>query len=74
MLPGERVNVLGCPRVIRVDKGTENVHMAAVQYALRCDHMDDFSAGKSFRYGSSPANIVHIIIQVPFSLISSMFV
>ena len=52
---------IGCPRVIRADKGTENVRVAAVQYALRREH-DRLAAEKNIRYGSSPANnMVHII-------------
>ena len=39
------------PSIIRMDKGTENVHVAAVQYALRSGHDDTFSGEKSFRYG-----------------------
>ena len=41
-----------------MDKGTENVRVAGVQYALRSGHDDAFSGEKSFRYGTSPANIV----------------
>ena len=52
---------IGCPRVIRADKGTENVRVAAVQYALRREHDNSLAAEKSIRYGSSPANTVHII-------------
>ena len=41
-----------------MDKGTENVRVAAVQYALRASHEDTFAGEKGFRYGTSPANIV----------------
>lgn len=47
----------GCPTVIRLDRGTENVKMAAVQYAFRENHLDELSGEKSFRFGTSPANI-----------------
>ena len=43
---------------LRVDPGTENVQMAAVQCALRSGHTDELAGDKSIRYGSSPANIV----------------
>ena len=56
--------MLGCPSVIRMDKGTENVLVAAVQYALRSSHDDTFAGDKSFRYGSSPANIVRNMIHI----------
>ena len=47
----------GCPAVVRLDRGTENVKIAAVQYTFRENH----GAGdKSFRFGTSPANIVSI--------------
>lgn len=44
--------------MVRVDCGTENVKVAAVQYAFRENHSDDLAAEKSFRFGTSPANIV----------------
>ena len=48
----------GCPSILRMDKGTENVWMATAQCAFRNDHEDRFSAENSIRYGSSPANTV----------------
>lgn len=48
----------GCPTIIRMDRGTENVQVAAVQYAFRAYHDDQFSGSNCFRYGTSPANIV----------------
>ena len=41
-----------------MDKGTENVLIGTVQYALREDGTDMYSGTNSVRYGSSPANIV----------------
>ena len=57
------LNFLGCPSVIRMDKGTENVCVAAVQDAHRASHEDTFAGEKSFRYGTSPANIVRKFIH-----------
>ena len=56
------MNVIGCPSVIRADKGTENVRVAAVQYALRREHDDRLAAERSIRYGGSPANTVAIML------------
>lgn len=52
------VMCIGCPYTIRMDSGTENVHIAAVQYAFRASHEGDRSGRESFIYGTSPANVV----------------
>ena len=46
----------GCPRVVRGDCGTENIHIAAVQRFLRRNCQDDLAGTKSFMYGKSVAN------------------
>lgn len=48
----------GCLAIIRMDRGSENCKLAAAQYAFREQHNDEFSAEKSFRYGSSVKNTV----------------
>ena len=48
----------GCPSVLCMDRGTENSKVAAVQYAFREFHLDSLSGDHSFRFGTSPANIV----------------
>ena len=48
----------GCPTLIRADCGTENGLVAAVQYGLRSSGDDSLAGEKSFRYGTSPANVV----------------
>lgn len=53
------VNITGCPSVLRMDKGTENVKVAATQYAFREGQNDAFAGNGSIRFGTSPANIVH---------------
>ena len=45
-----------------MDRGTENVKVAAVQYAFREEHADDYAGISSVRFGTSPANIVKHII------------
>ena len=52
---------IGCPTCIRADCGTENGLVAAVQYALRSYGDDSLAGEKSFRYGSSPANVVCLL-------------
>ena len=46
-----------------MDCGTENVSVAAIQYALRAKNEGEDEARKnSFLYGSSPANVVCLIV------------
>lgn len=49
---------IGCPSVLRMDRGTENTKVAALQYAFREDGTDEYAGIKSVRFGTSPANIV----------------
>ena len=49
---------IGCPTLVRMDCGTENVKVAAVQYAFRALGTDSFAGNKSYIYGSSPSNVV----------------
>ena len=46
----------GCPRVVRGDCGTENIHIAAVQRFLIRNSQDNLAGEKSFLYGKSVAN------------------
>ena len=46
----------GTARIIRGDRGTENVSLAAIQHFFRRSCDDDFSAAKSFMYGKSTTN------------------
>lgn len=46
----------GMPRIIRGDRGTENVLVRDIQVALRWHHDDAFRRYKSFLYGRSVAN------------------
>lgn len=50
--------LLGCPSVVRMDRGTENVCVAAAQFAFRAKLSGEELAEKSFMYGRSPANVV----------------
>ena len=49
---------LGCPTVVRLDCGTENGKVAAVQIAFRMSHGDSLSGQNSVRYGHSHSNVV----------------
>jgi hypothetical protein len=51
----------GCPKILRVDKGTENVHAATAQIALRMNHMDSLAGQKSLIAGSSVHNVVRLL-------------
>lgn len=49
---------IGCPKVVRCDRGTENCKLAKVHIAFRMNHNDSLSGSKSFIYGTSTANTV----------------
>ena len=51
-------HVLGVPRILRTDCGTENTNLAFIQPYLRRSHGDCFSGTESFRYGRSVSNQV----------------
>jgi len=44
------------PKLVRSDKGTENVHVCTIQKYLRRQNNDSFSGEKSFRAGKSVSN------------------
>ncbi len=44
--------------MVRMDCGTENVGVAALQFAFRARNDGEEGARKSYMYGSSPANVV----------------
>ena len=50
--------VKGLPRLIRCDRGTENVKVAFLQPFLRRHGLDALSGIKSFQYGCSVTNQV----------------
>ena len=54
--------------MIRLDKGSENVRIAAVQFAFRESHSDYLSGEKSFRFGTLPANIVTVTVTFSVSV------
>ena len=45
----------GCPKIMRADRGTENVYIEGMHTFLRYDHPDEL-AHRSFRYGPSVHN------------------
>ncbi len=51
----------GCPRLVRTDRGTENVNMAFIQKAFRHRGQDELSGSNSHRYGRSIANQVCVL-------------
>ena len=63
-----RILTCFCPKILRVDKGTENVSLASAHVSLRLQHIDEFSGEKSFIYGPSKHNIV-CIMQKLFKII-----
>ncbi|KAK2548520.1 hypothetical protein P5673_031305 [Acropora cervicornis] len=48
--------LVGVPRIIRGDQGTQNVNVAAIQRFFPYDDQDDFAGEKSFLYGRSVSN------------------
>ena len=55
--------IVGCPSIIRADRGTENCTVAFVQPALRHTHQDHFAGEKSFQYGRSSSNQVPLMLS-----------
>ena len=53
-----------CPKILRVDKGPENVSLAGAHISLRLQHSDEFSGENSFIYGPSKHNIVCCVFQI----------
>ena len=49
---------VGCPTILRTDRGTENTNIAFLQPFLRDQHDDPFAKEKSFMYGRSTSNQV----------------
>ena len=62
-------NTIGCPRVLRTDRGTENTHIAFIQPTFRHCDPDDLAGINSHRYGRSTSNQVcfHRYISRPNS-------
>lgn len=52
---------VGCPRILRTDRGTENTHIAFIQPTFRHSDPDDFAGMNSHRYGRSTSNQVCFI-------------
>lgn len=55
---------LGCPTVVRSDRGTENCNVGFLQPFLRRDGEDCFSGENSFMYGKSTSNQVCISLFI----------
>ena len=49
---------MGCPTILRADRGTENSIVAFLQPTFRHAGSDIFTGEKSFQYGRSSANQV----------------
>lgn len=50
--------MLGTARIVRADRGTENVKVEILQKFFRADGQDSFAGEKSFMYGKSTTNQV----------------
>lgn len=50
--------MLGTARLVRADRGTENVKAKILQKFFRADGQDSFAGEKSFIYGKSTTNQV----------------
>ena len=54
---------IGCPTILRSDRGTENCNVAFLQPFLREACNDAFQGEKSFMYGKSTSNQVCILCR-----------
>ena len=52
----------GTARIVRADRGTENVKVEVLQKVSRANGRDSFAGDKSFMYRKSTANQVKIIL------------
>ena len=57
------VLLIGVPRLLRTDCGTENTHLSFMQPFLRQNHTDALSGMNSFRYGKSISNQVRYSVN-----------
>ena len=55
------LHAIGCPTVLRCDKGTENCMIATAQTSFRMFHEDSLAAEKSVIYGASTSNTVRFM-------------
>jgi len=62
---------LGCPSVVRSDRGSENCNVGFLQPFLRRNGEDCFSGEKSFMYGKFTSN--QVCISLPIIQIDSFF-
>ena len=58
------VDLIGCPKILHTDPGTENSNVAVVQPALRHNGNDSFAGSNGHRYGKSPSNQVISVFHV----------
>ena len=68
--------LLGVPRILRTDCGTENTNLSFIQPYLRHLHTDCFAGIESFRYGQSVANQVRhnvILTVICYEQITTVF-
>ena len=52
---------IGCPRIVRSDRGTENSTVAFLQAFLRRNPQDQLAGALSFQYGRSASNQVSVL-------------
>ena len=72
-MKGVASNSVGCPELVRMDHGTENVKVAECQIALRMGHTDCRAKERSIQYGSSPTNSVQATLIIVFAESSIFF-
>ncbi len=51
---------IGCPKILRSDRGTENSLISILQPILRHHHSDSLAGRRSFIYGRSIGNQVSV--------------
>ena len=56
--------VVGCPKILRCDRGTENSRIAYLQPFLRRNCHDSLAGTDSFQYGRSASNQVYKMVGV----------
>jgi len=66
-------NFVGCPMILRADRGTENTNIAFLQPFFRDKHDDSFAKERSFMYSRSTSNQVCLLEYVSINRVTTNY-
>jgi len=64
--------LVGCPTIVRADRGTENCNVAFIQPFLRENSNDTFKGENSFMYGKSTGDLMNNFNIAPYLTLLSI--